>query len=246
MTPNHFAHVEWAYNNHRALWDQNIGRTCDRIIELVLTRINDPAWGRVGKDGGAQFRPDDWINFETPGFDGRLYTMTGWSHDAIFHKPTNQQVDIIGGSNHYDQPIYRRQGEPNWSFDPADGPQIRATPTWDEIAQRHNRPNNPWIAWPRQGQPSAPQPAATLPGRAEMMDEGQRLHAYYASHEGLQRVKGLSINDAPDWEGVGAWLFDVYLVNRLAGKTREQSRAAYVSMIRHTDEWKTKHPGETP
>jgi|SRR5688572_13509194 len=94
------------------------------------------------------------------------------------------------------------------------------------------------------GQP--PPSSAPLPGRAEMMDEGRWLDGYYKAPEGLQRPKGLSINDAPDWEGVGAWLFDVYLVARVAGKTRAEARAEYVSQIRHSDEWKAKHPGETP
>lgn len=96
------------------------------------------------------------------------------------------------------------------------------------------------------GAPPPPAPIVSLPGRAEMMDEGQRLDAYYSAHDGLQRVQGLSKNGRPDWEGVGAWLFDIYLHARAAGKPREEARAAYVRGIRNTDEWQAKHPGEAP
>lgn len=80
----------------------------------------------------------------------------------------------------------------------------------------------------------------------EMLDEALFLDNYYKSPEGLRRPQGLSINNAPDWQGVGAWLFDAYLSSRLAGKTREQARAEYVTTIRQSAEWRQKHPGETP
>lgn len=93
----------------------------------------------------------------------------------------------------------------------------------------------------------APPPVTVfVPDRGEMMHEGEMLDAYYSSQEGLQRVQGLSKNGRPDWEGVGAWLFDVYLRARMSGKTREQSRADYIAAIRQSLEWQSKHPGETP
>lgn len=99
--------------------------------------------------------------------------------------------------------------------------------------------------------PSVP-PHADLPGRQEMMEAGQRLHFYYRSPEGLQRPNGLWKPETqqsiaqPDWEGIGAWLFDVYLKARVAGKNATDAMAEVVSDIRHSAEWQQKHPGETP
>lgn len=102
-------------------------------------------------------------------------------------------------------------------------------------------------------QPPAPPPPppVVLPDRSEMMQEGQFLHAYYVSPWGLQRPQGLWIVGPdgighPDWEGIGAWLLDVYLKARVAGKSRAEARADYVKQIRESSEWRTKHPGETP
>lgn len=81
-----------------------------------------------------------------------------------------------------------------------------------------------------------------LPGREEMMNAGRWLDAFYRAPEGLQRDNGLSINGGPDWEGVGAWLFDVYLQARVNGKSEGDARAAVVAAIRQTDEWKSRHP----
>ena len=97
-----------------------------------------------------------------------------------------------------------------------------------------------------------PPPAITLPGREEMMNAGRSLHLYYRSQEGLQRPDGLWKPESPqaiaqpDWEGIGAWLFDVYLNARVTGKNATEAMQAVVAAIRQTHEWKTKHPGETP
>lgn len=101
--------------------------------------------------------------------------------------------------------------------------------------------------------PKPPQPLTppvVLPDRGEMMQEGQFLHAYYISPWGLQRPQGLWIVGPdgighPDWEGIAAWLWDVYLKARVAGKSRAEARAAYITQIRQSAEWRTKHPGET-
>jgi len=93
--------------------------------------------------------------------------------------------------------------------------------------------------------PPTPGPC-NLPGRAEMMQEGDWLHHYYKAPEGLQRPDGLWINGGPDWEGIGAWLFDVYLSARTKGTSPADARALYVDQIRHSGEWQAKHPGEQP
>ena len=95
--------------------------------------------------------------------------------------------------------------------------------------------------------PIPPQPPMPTqpPGREEALDELNWLDAYYASPEGLQRPNGLSLNGKPDFEGIAAWYLDVYQRERMKMASRADARAAYVSDIRHTDEWKQKHPGET-
>ena len=100
--------------------------------------------------------------------------------------------------------------------------------------------------------PPRPEPPLFTIDRAEFIDEGFFLHAFYAAPEGLQRGEGLwkptpqYPDGAPDFEGIGAWLFDVYLSERMKGKSRADARAAYVAQIRASDEWRRKHPGVTP
>jgi hypothetical protein len=84
------------------------------------------------------------------------------------------------------------------------------------------------------------------PPRDEALDELNWLDRYYSSPEGLQRPNGLSLSLKPDFEGVSAWYLDVYQRARMEGKSRAEARAAYVREIRHSTEWRNKHPGETP
>ena len=78
--------------------------------------------------------------------------------------------------------------------------------------------------------------------RGELFQTMQWLDEYYASPEGLGRPQGLSLNGKPDFEGIAAWLFDVYLNSRAAGLDSETSRQNVIHSIQQTDEWKTKHP----
>lgn len=96
-------------------------------------------------------------------------------------------------------------------------------------------------------EPPVPQPpSGVVPGREEALDEMKWLDGYYAAPEGLQRPNGLSLNGKPDFEGLAAWYLDIYQNERLKGRTREEARAAYVKLIRHSGEWQGKHPGVTP
>ena len=87
---------------------------------------------------------------------------------------------------------------------------------------------------------------AELATRHEAMAAGAFLHEYYRSAEGLQRPEGLWIGGHPDWEGIGAWLFDVWLQARINGTADAEARQAFVRQIRAADEWRLKHPGERP
>ena len=79
--------------------------------------------------------------------------------------------------------------------------------------------------------------------RQEVIAAGQWLHTFYQSEEGLQRKDGLWIDGHPDFEGIGAWLFDVYLAARLTGADDAAARQKVTDAIRQSDEWRRKHPG---
>lgn len=78
--------------------------------------------------------------------------------------------------------------------------------------------------------------------RHDVIAAGYSLHAFYQSADGLARQEGLWIKGQPDLEGIGAWLFDVYLAARLTGATDEQARQQMVDGIKRSDEWRQKHP----
>ena len=69
------------------------------------------------------------------------------------------------------------------------------------------------------------------------------LNRYYKGADGLQRPEGLWIAGHPDFEGLGVWVFTVYLPHRLKGDSEEQARQAVVDAIKQSEEWKVKHPG---
>ena len=67
------------------------------------------------------------------------------------------------------------------------------------------------------------------------------LNDFYKSTDGLQRPEGLWIDGHPDFQGIGMWVFDVYLRNRLNGQSEEQARRTVEDAIKQSDEWRTKH-----
>jgi Astacin (Peptidase family M12A) len=77
--------------------------------------------------------------------------------------------------------------------------------------------------------------------RDEFLDVMNRLDAYYRAPEGLQRADGLSISGGPDFLGIAAWIFDVYLNERLRGTSPTASWVILENSIRATDEWRRKH-----
>jgi hypothetical protein len=53
--------------------------------------------------------------------------------------------------------------------------------------------------------------------RNDFLAAMNRLHEHYKTPEGLQRPNGLSIDGNPDFVGIAAWIFDVYLSCRASG-----------------------------
>ena len=84
--------------------------------------------------------------------------------------------------------------------------------------------------------------AASMEGQAPEIQRAMTwLHDFYRSSEGLRRPDGLWIEGHPDFEGLSAWVFEVYLRSRLKGLTEEQAREAVMNGIRQSDEWRAKH-----
>lgn len=86
--------------------------------------------------------------------------------------------------------------------------------------------------------------AARLTGRREEIVRAARwLHEFYGSADGLRRPNGLWLSEQkqPDFEALGAWVFDVYLNARLNGASDADARQAIVDAIKGTDEWRQAH-----
>jgi len=104
-----------------------------------------------------------------------------------------------------------------------------------------------YAAYLRPLQSSAPaESPRTRFDRNDFLDAMERLHAFYYSGMGLNRSGGLSINGRPDFQGIATWVFDVYLAARSRGFSSDQSFGMVVADITRTDEWRSKHVGQTP
>ena len=79
--------------------------------------------------------------------------------------------------------------------------------------------------------------------RGEIVQATQWLHEFYASDRGLRRANGLWLEpqNQPDFEAIGAWIFDVYLTARVNGASDEAARRAIADAIKATDEWRRAH-----
>lgn len=127
--PDHFPIVEQVAAEHAHLLETNTFESCGELVQHVLVALSavDPEWGHVAKTAGEyQHTPPD---FEPHDVDGHF--ITGFSHDAIFHRASYWQVDIIANAG------------ANSDADPAiHGP---ASITWQVIEREFYRENNPWI-----------------------------------------------------------------------------------------------------
>jgi hypothetical protein len=88
-------------------------------------------------------------------------------------------------------------------------------------------------------------PAAFTPAiafnRDEFLEALLRLDRFYAAPEGLQRPNGLAIAGGPDFLGIAAWIFDVYLNQRLTGATPTSAWIVTENAIRASEEWRRLH-----
>jgi hypothetical protein len=79
--------------------------------------------------------------------------------------------------------------------------------------------------------------------RGEVVQAAQWLHEYYKSDAGLKRPNGLWREDQkqPDFEALGAWIYDSYLNARVEGKSEEEARKQITDAIQGSDEWRRVH-----
>lgn len=82
--------------------------------------------------------------------------------------------------------------------------------------------------------------------RDEALGAMTAINAYYIAPGGLNRSNGLSLNNKPDFLGLAAWYFDVYVNSRFAGYDLIESRYNVMANITQSEEWRYKHAGVTP
>ena len=140
---------------------------------------------------------------------------------ALYKQPNNaaQAVDFIGGA-----------GGPN--------PQ----PGW--IVDTFPYTHADWFDPTDHGITESPSQPAPIISRDEFYARFKELDDYYAAPEGLQRTnpRGMALvtpQGVPysDREAMGAWGYDL-----MTGRSVSECKQA----IRHSEEWRLKHPGEQP
>lgn len=184
-------------DEHPELDQTNTGASSYRHTQLLLAKLRaagHSAYFVTKTAGEGQYTPPGFTPFEFVGFDGRRYTATGVSHDAVYCD--GLQFDTLGGANEHDRPIYRRNGDPNWSFDPSDGPQITSSPAWNPIPQSVWRAwNVPMLTDPEQMPPQPPPAAPVIPGYEDLGGD-----AFFRAQIGVplaadMAVAGQTLND---------------------------------------------------
>jgi hypothetical protein len=99
---------------------------------------------------------------------------------------------------------------------------------------------------PRMFRAYAVTPRQITIGRTEALGAMAAIDAYYIAPAGLNRPDGLSINGRPDFLGLAAWFFDIYVNTRFAGYAEIESRYNVMANITQSDEWRAKNPGRAP
>lgn len=198
---------------------ENLGSTCWQHTVYVIDRLRKAGHdvAHIAKTAGeGQYTPPGFQPRVVAGLDGKPYTITGVSHDAIWCD--GKQYDTLAKANDSQTPIFEPDGRP-----------MIAIPVWNEIPREYWRPNNPPLPPIAAPTPTPqPEPSKVLP-KALAYAELKALDAFYRAPEGLQRPEGLG-----DVEAIAQWFYQLVI----EGISREQVFA----QIRSSDEWRRKHP----
>ena len=164
---------------------RSIGELSQRFVELA-----GDEWAPIGKTSGeSQWLPPGFIPYSITLTDRegvpRTVTISGWSHDAVWHLPSHSQIKLISNSAAKSDPDPAIWGVGNiacYLIDPV-----------------NYRWHNPPV--PRISRPSLPSPNPALPDNhpSQPVTRGilakelafaflKKLNAFYAAPEGLQRV----------------------------------------------------------
>lgn len=228
--------VEQVGEDFPDLLPTNLGATCFRHTTILIERLRAAGHKAdyVAKSPGeGQYTPPGFTPFTIVGLDGKKYSCSGVSHDAIFFN--GRQFDTLVSANEHHRPIYRKQHEPFWSFDPSDGPQIRASADWSEIPREHWRENNPPLSTvPIGGTDPIPTPApvVSFPPRDLVGKAFAAIDARYAAGGRDQRIdpaRLLMKQDQPlhvDNEGLFVWLSEYMRHYAGAGEPDPQGKHA--------------------
>jgi len=141
---------------HPELLRENIGATCHQFTLYLIDKLRaagHDAWLMCKTSGEGQFVPEGFRPRQVVGLDGKTYTCTGVSHDAIWSD--DKQYDTIASANEEDEPIYNDSGQ-----------QIMGTAVWNEVPAQYWRPNNPPLKVIQPPQPPPSQP--TYPSYEEL------------------------------------------------------------------------------
>jgi len=218
---------------HPELLPTNLGHTCYRHTVLLVEKLRHLGYDAhlmCKSPGEGQYVPPEFAQRTVTGLDGKEYPCSGVSHDAIWCD--GKQYDTIGSANEHDRPIYRRRGDPNWSFSPDDGPQITASPAWEAIPKHLWRNNNPPfkddVVIPHPG-PTPHSPSSKVLPKGEAFVALKELDAFYRSDDGLKRPEGIG----GDMEAIAQWFYQLVIEGVALDDVKAQ--------IRGSHEWKEKH-----
>lgn len=212
--------------------------TIEQLV-VMAERIHNAEGWKLGAASSRETRNAFWARVIGCAYWGHpTYNLTP---DTQWHlkkaDPTRPQTDDIATSmpsrNHWD--CIPNVGTDNYWFEAT----FHGALPSEQIVYAPPKPDGSGSG--EQPQPPIPQPPAAIISRDEFYARFRAINDYYAATEGLKRPGGMVIDSANpvrcDHEAMGKWGYDLIL-----GKTVEQAKAE----IRQSDEWKQKHPGETP
>ena len=149
---------------------KNVGHELDAFLNKLLEHLRAAGHRvfRVCKSPGErQVIPLGFQSRGVIGLDGKRYTCSGVSHDALW--VDDKIFDVIGSANNEDAPIYK------------DGKQIVGVPVWNAVPEHEWRPNNPPLTDPiTPPKPPPPQYPAYPPTESDVDGAGVALFADFA------------------------------------------------------------------